>query len=53
MKLVGHRTESIYRRYAIADSKVLEEAAVKLATLQANEAAETVESAVVLMQGVK
>jgi hypothetical protein len=41
MKMVGHRTESIYRRYAIADSKVLEEpaTAVKLAALQASEAA--------------
>jgi hypothetical protein len=33
-----HRTESIYRRYAIADSVVLKEAAVKLAVLQASEA---------------
>ena len=41
MKMVGHKTESIYRRYAIADSKVLEEAAVKLAALQASERAET------------
>lgn len=41
MKMVGHKTESIYRRHAIADSKVLEEAAVKLAALQANEVAET------------
>jgi hypothetical protein len=41
MKMVGHRTESIYRRYSIVDAKVLEEAAVKLAMLQANEVAET------------
>jgi hypothetical protein len=41
MKMVGHKTESIYRRYAIADSNVLEEAAVKLAALQASEVAET------------
>jgi integrase len=41
MAMVGHRTESIYRRYSIVDAKVLEEAAVKLAMLQANEVAET------------
>jgi len=39
--MVGHKTESIYRRYAIADSKVLEEVASKLAMLQASEVAET------------
>ena len=37
MKLVGHKTESIYRRYSIVDANVLEEAAVKLAALQATE----------------
>ncbi len=37
----GHRTESIYRRYAIVASKDPEEAAVKLAVLQTNEVAET------------
>jgi hypothetical protein len=41
MKMVGHKTESIYRRYAIVDSKMLEEAAAKLAGLQATETAET------------
>jgi len=41
MKMVGHKTESIYRRYSIVDAKVLEEAAVKLAALQATEVAET------------
>ena len=40
MKMVGHKTESIYRRYSIVDAKVLEEA-VKLAMLQAAETAET------------
>jgi integrase len=44
MKMVGHKTESIYRRYSIVDAKVLEEAAVKLALLQANEVASTAES---------
>jgi integrase len=32
MKMVGHRTEAIYRRYAIADEGVLRDAAEKLAT---------------------
>jgi integrase len=33
MKLVGHKTEAIYRRYAIADESMLREAAAKLAAL--------------------
>jgi integrase len=33
MKLVGHKTESIYRRYAIADESMLQEAGEKLARL--------------------
>jgi len=33
MKLVGHKTEAIYRRYAIADEAMLREAAAKLAAL--------------------
>jgi hypothetical protein len=41
MNMVGHKTESIYRRHSIVDAKVLEEAAVKLAMLQASETAET------------
>ncbi len=40
MKLIGHETESIYRRYAIADSVALKEATAKLAALQAADAAE-------------
>ena len=43
MNMVGHKTESIYRRHSIVDAKVLEEAAVKLAMLQASETAEYVE----------
>ena len=31
MKLTGHKTESVYRRYAIVDKTQLQEAAVKLA----------------------
>ena len=33
MKLVGHKTEAIYRRYAIADESMLREAAAKLSAL--------------------
>lgn len=39
MKLTGHKTESVYRRYAIADSKALEEGVGKLARLHAAEPA--------------
>jgi hypothetical protein len=31
MKLVGHKTESVYRRYAITDEAMLREGAAKLA----------------------
>jgi len=37
MKMTGHKTESVYRRYAIVDSTMLKEAAVKLAVLHAGE----------------
>jgi hypothetical protein len=30
MKMVGHKTEAIYRRYAIADERSMKEAAAKL-----------------------
>lgn len=33
MKMVGHKTESIYRRYAIVDEAMLQDAAQKLGTL--------------------
>lgn len=33
MALVGHKTESIYRRYAITDETMLRESADKLAAL--------------------
>ena len=33
MAMTGHLTESVYRRYAIADETSLKEAAVKLAAL--------------------
>jgi hypothetical protein len=33
MKMVGHKTEAIYRRYAIADESMLRESAAKLEAL--------------------
>ena len=33
MKMVGHKTQSIYSRYAIADEGMLKDAALKLAVL--------------------
>ena len=30
MKMVGHKTQAIYSRYAIADESMLKDAAVKL-----------------------
>ena len=38
MAMVGHRTESIYRRYAIADEGMLKEGAAKLTALYASQA---------------
>jgi integrase len=38
MKMTGHKTEAVYRRYAIVDSAMLQEAAVKLAALHSSEA---------------
>ena len=37
MAMVGHRTEAIYRRYAIADEAMLKEGGVRLAGLHASE----------------
>jgi hypothetical protein len=39
MKLSGHKTESIYTRYAIVASRDLEEGVQKLETLQASDIA--------------
>jgi len=38
MKMTGHKTDAVYQRYAITDSSMLQEAAVKLAALHASEA---------------
>ena len=48
MKMVGHRTEAIYRRYAIKDDAMLKEEALKLAKFHA---AETAFSKVVAKSG--
>ena len=37
MKPTGHKTEAVYRRYAIADSAALAEGVEKLARLHAEE----------------
>src|SRR5216684_5707625 len=37
MAMVGHRTESIYQRYKVADESMLKESAAKLATLHESE----------------
>ena len=37
MKMTGHLTESVYRRYAIVDAMMLQDAAVKLAAYHASE----------------
>ena len=37
MVMVGHRTESIYQRYKVADEAMLKESAAKLATLHESE----------------
>ncbi len=39
MKLTGHKTEAVCRRYAITDSRMLQEAAMKLSALHAAEEA--------------
>ena len=41
MKMVGHKTESIYRRYAIVDETMLKEGAAKLQTLHEAQAPAT------------
>jgi integrase len=39
MKLTGHKTEAVYRRYAIVDSGMLQEAVLKLGAFHAAETA--------------
>ena len=47
MKMVGHKTQAIYQRYAIADERMLQEGAIKLAALHAAEGQEQPRMAVV------
>jgi len=47
MKMVGHKTRAIYQRYAIVSETDLSDAAIKLAALQAGDAAKAAESNVV------
>jgi len=42
MAMVGHQTESIYRRYAIADEAMLKEGGVKLAAFHAAEKGDSI-----------
>ena len=44
MAMTGHKTEAVYRRYAITDSAMLQEAAVKLDTFHSAEASANVRS---------
>jgi len=37
MKMTGHKTESVYRRYAIVDEAMLREGAEKLAAFHSSE----------------
>jgi len=41
MAMVGHKTEAIYRRYAIVEESILREAAEKLTTFQKHQHAAT------------
>jgi len=51
MKMVGHRTESIYRRYAIVDEAMLKEGAAKLQTL--HDAQSTAAKVIPLTEGAR
>jgi hypothetical protein len=51
MKLTGHKTESVYRRYAIADSRSLAEGVAKLDRLHAN--SDNLPKVVPIAQGAK
>lgn len=51
MKMVGHRTESVYRRHAIADETMLREAGTKLTALhQAERGKRSHSRAIILLE---
>ncbi len=49
MAMVGHKTESVYRRYAIADEQTLREGAAKLQSLHTLQSASSCSSGVLPM----
>jgi hypothetical protein len=49
MKMLGHKTESIYRRYAIVDETMLKEGAAKLQALHGAQAPATPAIPVILL----
>ena len=53
MALVGHETESIYRRYAINDEAMLKEGIEKLARLHEAQEGEQTEPKVVSIEGAR
>jgi integrase len=53
MAMVGHKTESIYRRYAIVDETMLREGAEKLATYHDNAHADSITTGIVVPIGRK
>jgi hypothetical protein len=50
-KLTGHKTESVYRRYAIADSKALAQGVEKLAGMHASTTVEPAKTAPITRVG--
>lgn len=53
MKLSGHKTEAVYRRYAIADSVAMEEGVAKLAALHSSTMVEKAPRKVIPIQQAK
>jgi hypothetical protein len=52
MAMVGHKTEAIYRRYAIADESMLRDASAKLSALHRSDATTIAKPKVVRLEGV-
>ena len=49
MAMVGHKTQSIYQRYAIADESMLKDGAAKLAALHLSDSQKKSEPKVVAL----